>query len=42
MGFASFSLWTGIISYNIINQLIFVMVKYSVLFEVQTEFLYTF
>jgi hypothetical protein len=30
---------TAIISLNIVNQLIFVMVKYGVLFEVRTEFL---
>jgi hypothetical protein len=34
-----FSVQTGIISLNSINQLIFVMVKYGVLFEVRTEFL---
>jgi hypothetical protein len=39
MGFAWFSLLTAIISLNNINQLIFVMVKYSVLFEVRTGFL---
>jgi hypothetical protein len=39
IGFAWFSLQTAIISLNSINQLIFVMVKCGVLFEVQTEFL---
>jgi hypothetical protein len=39
MGFVWFSLQTGIISLNSINQLIFVMVKCGVLFEVRTEFL---
>jgi hypothetical protein len=39
MGFAWFSLQTAIISLNSINQLIFVMVKCDVLFEVRTEFL---
>jgi hypothetical protein len=33
------SLKTGIISLNRINQLIYVMVKCGVLFEVRTEFL---
>jgi hypothetical protein len=37
--FVRFSLYTAIISLNSINQLIFVMVKYGVLFEVRTEFL---
>jgi hypothetical protein len=39
MGFVWFSLWTAIISLNSVNQFIFVMVKYGVLFEVRTEFL---
>jgi hypothetical protein len=39
MSFALFSLQTAIISLNSVNQLIFVMVKYGVLFEVRTEFL---
>jgi hypothetical protein len=39
MGFSQFSDQTAIISLNSVNQLIFVMVKYSVLFEVRTEFL---
>jgi hypothetical protein len=39
MGFAWFALQTAITSLNNINQLIFVMVKCSVLFEVRTEFL---
>jgi hypothetical protein len=34
-----FSLQTAIISLNSVNQLIFVMVKCSVLFEVRAEFL---
>jgi hypothetical protein len=38
IGFAWFSLQTAIISLNSINQLIFVMVKFGVLFEVRTEF----
>jgi hypothetical protein len=33
------SLWTGIVSLNSINQLIFVMVKSCVFFEVRTQFL---
>jgi hypothetical protein len=33
------SVWTAIISLNSINQLIAVMVKWCVLFEVRTEFL---
>jgi hypothetical protein len=41
MDFVWFSLQTQIISLNNINQLIFVMVKYGVLFEVRTEFLNT-
>jgi hypothetical protein len=41
MGFVPFSLLTVIISLNSVNQLIFVMVKCGVLFEVRTEFLYT-
>jgi hypothetical protein len=40
MGFVWFSLQTAIISLNSINQLIFVMVKCGVLFEVLTEFLH--
>jgi hypothetical protein len=39
IGFVRFSLQTAIISLNSINQLIFVMVKCGVLFEVRTEFL---
>jgi hypothetical protein len=39
MGFVLFYLLTSIISLNGINQLIFVMVKCGVLFEVRTEFL---
>jgi hypothetical protein len=39
MGVVWFSLQTAIISLNNINQLIFVMVKCGVLFEVRTEFL---
>jgi D-alanyl-lipoteichoic acid acyltransferase DltB (MBOAT superfamily) len=39
IGFAWFSLYTAIISLNSVNQLIAVMVKYGVLFEVRTEFL---
>jgi hypothetical protein len=39
IGFAWFSLQTAIISLNSISQLIFVMVKCGVLFEVWTEFL---
>jgi hypothetical protein len=38
MYFVSFSVWTAS-SLNSINQLIFVMVKCGVLFEVRTEFL---
>jgi hypothetical protein len=38
-GFVWLSLQTGIIFLNIVNQLIFVMVKCGVLFEVRTEFL---
>jgi hypothetical protein len=41
-GFAWFSVLTVIISLNSINQLIFVMVKCGVLFEVRTEFLILF
>jgi hypothetical protein len=40
-GFAWFSLETAIISLNSIAQLIFVMLKCDVLFEVRTEFLNT-
>jgi hypothetical protein len=39
MGSVFFSLTTAIISLNSVNQLIFVMVKCRVLFEVRTEFL---
>jgi hypothetical protein len=39
IGFVWFSLKTAIISLNIINQPIFVMVMCGVLFEVRTEFL---
>jgi hypothetical protein len=39
IGFIWFSWKTAIISLNSINQLIFVMVKFGVLFEVWTEFL---
>jgi hypothetical protein len=39
IAFAWFSLYTAIISLNNINQLIFVMVRCGVLFEVRTEFL---
>jgi hypothetical protein len=39
MGFEWFSLWTEIIYLNSVNQLIFVMVKCGVLFEVRTEYL---
>jgi hypothetical protein len=39
MGFVWFSVYEGIISLNSVNQLIFVMVKCGVLFEVRTEFL---
>jgi len=39
MGVMSFSVQTAIISLNSVNQLIFVMVKCGVLFEVRTEFL---
>jgi hypothetical protein len=39
MDIAWFSEQTAIISLNDINQLIFVMVKCCVLFEVRTEFL---
>jgi hypothetical protein len=39
MGFVCFSLQTAVIYLNSINQLIFVMVKCGVLFEVRTEFL---
>jgi hypothetical protein len=39
MDFERFSLQTEIISLNGINQLIIVMVKCGVLFEVRTEFL---
>jgi hypothetical protein len=39
IGYVWFSLYTQIISLNNINQFMFVMVKYGVLFEVRTEFL---
>jgi hypothetical protein len=39
VGLEWFSLLTAIISLNSVNKLIFVMVKYGVLFEVRTEFL---
>jgi hypothetical protein len=39
IGFALFSLYTAIISLNSINELIVVIVKCCVLFEVWTEFL---
>jgi hypothetical protein len=39
IGFAWFSLQTAIISLNSINQMIFIMVKFGVLFEVWAEFL---
>jgi hypothetical protein len=39
IGFAWLSLQTAIISLNSINQLIFIMEKCGVLFEVRTEFL---
>jgi hypothetical protein len=39
IGFAWLSLLTAIISLNSVNQLIFVMVKCGVFFEVRTEFL---
>jgi hypothetical protein len=39
VGFERFSAETGIISLNSVNQLIFVMVKCGVLFEVRTGFL---
>jgi hypothetical protein len=39
MGTAWLSVYTAIISLNSVNQLIFVMVKCGVLFEVRTEFL---
>jgi hypothetical protein len=39
MGFERLSLQAEIISLNSVNQLIFVMVKCDVLFEVRTEFL---
>jgi hypothetical protein len=37
MDFVWFSLWTAIISLNHTKQLVFMMVKCGVLFEVQTE-----
>jgi hypothetical protein len=40
-GFPMILAVTAIISLNSVNQLIFVMVKGGVLFEVRTEFLYT-
>jgi hypothetical protein len=39
MGQILFSVWTEIIFLYSVNQLIFVMVKCGVLFEVRTEFL---
>jgi uncharacterized membrane protein YuzA (DUF378 family) len=39
VGFVSFSLLTAIISLNSIDQLIYIIVKCSVLFEVRAEFL---
>jgi hypothetical protein len=39
ISFMCFSIHTAIISLNSVNQLIFVMVKCGVLFEVRTEFL---
>jgi hypothetical protein len=39
MGFMWFPLQTAIISVNGINQLIFAMVKFSILSEVRTTFL---
>jgi hypothetical protein len=39
ISFTWFSLETAIISLNSINQLIFVITKFGVLFEVRTEFL---
>jgi hypothetical protein len=39
MGFLCFPVQTAIRSLNSINQLIFVMVKCGVIFEVRTEFL---
>jgi hypothetical protein len=39
MGFVWFSLYTAIISLKSFNQLIFVIVRCGVLFEVRTEFL---
>jgi hypothetical protein len=39
IGFLCFSLKAAIISLNSINQLIFVLVKCGVLFEVRTKFL---
>jgi hypothetical protein len=39
MDLVRFLVWTAIISLNSVNQLIFVTVKYGVLFEVRTEFL---
>jgi hypothetical protein len=42
MGFVLLSLWTVIIFLNSIDQLISVMVKYDVLFEVRTELLKIF
>jgi hypothetical protein len=41
MGLLSFSFQTAIISFNSINQLIFLMVKHCVFFEVRAEFLNT-
>jgi hypothetical protein len=39
MGFVRFSLQTGIMSFNSINQFIIAMVKCGVLFEVRIAFL---
>jgi hypothetical protein len=39
MGLVWFSVWTASISLYTINKMIFVMVKYSAVFEVRTEFL---
>jgi hypothetical protein len=39
MGVVCFLVWTAIISLNSVNQLIFVMVKCGVLFEVRTGIL---
>jgi hypothetical protein len=39
MGSPQFSVYTAIISLNSVNKLIFVLVKFGVLFEVRTEYL---